>query len=81
MTIRVHGRKAFLWVPSSAPNAPSSSAAVCSNVLTGEKAEYAADTVLLAIGMTPETEVFVGDALEAKTIDQGCGVYLSCLFR
>ncbi len=57
---------------------------ICTNVKTNEKISIAADTVLLAIGMTPkfdvadslrrsapETEIFVvGDAIEVKTIAQ-----------
>ncbi len=59
-------------------------AAVCRNLLTGGKVSLKADTVLLALGMTPnydiadnlrrcapETEVYVvGDAIEPKSIGQ-----------
>jgi pyruvate/2-oxoglutarate dehydrogenase complex dihydrolipoamide dehydrogenase (E3) component len=59
-------------------------AVVCRDLKTNEKVEFTADTVLLALGMSPkfdvadalrrsapETEVFVvGDAIEAKMIAQ-----------
>lgn len=59
-------------------------AVACRDLKSGKKVEFTADTVLLALGMSPrfdvadafrrsapETEVFVvGDAIEAKTIAQ-----------